>query len=95
MKICLSTAILKNISISVILDLLLSLVNFVNSVDEIFVKIATFLNFAILENESNTDSKVNHQKKDFWYFWSQKYGEKERRFRRHRDAFSMTETFQL
>ena len=60
MKICLSTAILKNISISVILDLLLSLVNFVNSVDEIFVKIATFLNFAILENESNTDNKMKH-----------------------------------
>lgn len=40
-------------------SLLLYLMNFVNMSDEIFVKIATILNFAILENESVTDSKMN------------------------------------
>ncbi len=37
-----------------------SLCEFYLSVDEIFVKIATYLNFAILENESNTDNKMKH-----------------------------------
>jgi len=37
-----------------------SLCEFWLSVDEIFVKIAMYLNFAILENESNTDNKIKH-----------------------------------
>ena len=53
-------------------SLLLYLMNFVNMSDEIFVKIATFLNFAILENESVTDSKMNQQKKDFLVLFSHK-----------------------
>ena len=35
-------------------------VNFEYLFDEIFVKIATCLNFAILENKSNTDNKMKH-----------------------------------
>ncbi len=35
-----------------------------DSVDEIFVKIATYLNFAILENESSTESKSNPPKEE-------------------------------
>ncbi|NRH20541.1 hypothetical protein HOO68_00645 [Candidatus Gracilibacteria bacterium] len=37
-----------------------SLYEFGLSVDLIFEKIAMFLNFAILENESNTDNKMKH-----------------------------------
>ena len=40
--------------------MLLPYVNFEYLFDEIFVKIATYLNFAILENESNTDNKMKH-----------------------------------
>jgi hypothetical protein len=43
-----------------LLPLSSSLCEFWLSVDEIFVKIATYLNFAILENESNTDNKMKH-----------------------------------
>jgi hypothetical protein len=35
-----------------------------DSVDEIFVKIATYLNFAILENGSSTESKSNPPKEE-------------------------------
>ena len=37
-----------------------SLCEFWLSVDLIFEKIAMFLNFAILENESSTDNKMKH-----------------------------------
>ena len=39
-----------------------SLCEFWLSVDEIFEKIATYLNFAILENESKTDNKMKHRR---------------------------------
>jgi hypothetical protein len=38
------------------------------SISEIFEKIAMYPNFAILENELGTDTKVNPRKKNFWYF---------------------------
>lgn len=41
---------------------------FFECIDEIFVKIATFLYFAILENKSSIHSKTSNEKKDFWYF---------------------------
>ena len=34
--------------------------SFVDSIDAVFVKIARYLNFAILENESGTDNKMKH-----------------------------------
>ncbi len=44
-------------------------VSFDISVDEVFVKIVTFLNFAILENESETEYKTSKPKRrSFWYF---------------------------
>ncbi len=45
------------------------------------IEIATFLSLAILENESFTYSKGDQVKKDFWYFWSQKYGRNNLRMR--------------
>jgi hypothetical protein len=32
--------------------------------------------FRISKNESETEYKINKQKKNFWYFWLQKYGRK-------------------
>ncbi len=46
------------------------------SVDAVFVKIPNVPEFGILENKSETEYKTNKPKKNFWYFWLQKYGRK-------------------
>ena len=49
--------------------LLLCFCEFFDSVDAVFVKITMYLNFVILENKSQTESKTSKQKRrTFWYF---------------------------